>query len=292
MQAVLILAHTAPDQIIRLSRLLKKRFEVYVHFDKKATLSNEHIKKMDKCGIHHFQEVSVNWGGYSIGIAAQILMREALKNPEITHIHVISGQDWPVMNIDEIYDFYQNNNNLYIECYSAIGVKKSGQPIILWQKYYYNYDKVNRRTTFGKIYHRAVIAIQSIMGVDKFKKLNIDLEIYHGANWMDLPRDAVEYALEYIDTHPNVEKMFATGFCSDEFWAQTILNNSHFKERIISDHHRYIVWQPKYNSYPAILDETDFETITQGGYHFARKIVPEYSDKLITLLNEHNNNME
>lgn len=159
MQAVLILAHTAPDHVIKLSKLLRKRFEVYIHFDKKANLTSEHLNKMEELGVHCFQEIFVNWGGWSIGAAAELLMREALKNPEITHIHVISGQDWPTKNIDDIYDFYEGNSNLYLECYKAKGVKKSGQPIILWQQYYYNFDIINRRTTFGKIYHPCYYAV-------------------------------------------------------------------------------------------------------------------------------------
>lgn len=292
MQALLILAHTAPDHVIRLSKLMKKRFEVYIHYDKKAPLTSEKIREMEECGIHCFQAVSVNWSGWSVGAASEFLMREALKNPKITHVHVISGQDQPAMNVDDIYEFYENNANLYIECYAAEGVKKSGEPIVWWQKYYYNYDKVNRRTTFGKIYHRLLIAAQTILGIDKFKKYHVDLELYHGSQWMDLPRDAVEYLLKYFDSHPNVQKLFKTGFCSDEFWIQTILNNSEFKNRIVSDYHRYIVWEHRYNSYPAILDERDFEEITCGKYHFCRKTVPVHSEKLIALLGQKNGNDE
>ncbi len=81
MQAILILAHTAPDHVIRLSKLLKKRFEIYIHFDKKATLLPEHISKMDELGIHWYQQINVMWGGWSIGGAAELLMKEAMKNP-------------------------------------------------------------------------------------------------------------------------------------------------------------------------------------------------------------------
>lgn len=290
MQAILILAHTAPDHVIKLSKLLRKRFEVYIHFDKKAELSHEHLNQMEELGIHCFQEIVVNWGGWSIGGAAELLMREAMKNPEITHIHVISGQDWPTENIDKLYDFYENNDNLYIQCFRAKDIKKSGQPVILWQKYYYNFDKVNRRTTFGKIYHRVIMLLQAIARVDKFKKYDMNLEVYHGPNWMDLPRDSVEYLLDYFDNHPNVQKVFKTGFCPDEFWVQTILYNSSFKERMVQDVHRHMIWERRFNSYPAILNEGDFNEINDGDYHFCRKTIPGISDKLIEMLNSANEN--
>ena len=59
---------------------------------------------------------------------------------------------------------------------------------------------------FGKFYHRALLLGQTLFRVDKFKKLNIDLEIYAGANWVDLPRDAASYCINYLESHPNLQK--------------------------------------------------------------------------------------
>ncbi len=286
MQAILILAHTAPDHVIRLSKLLSEHFEVYIHFDKKTPLEPAHKAQLDEFSIHFCSEYDVKWGSFSIVEATIHLMKMALENPDITHIHLISGQCWPVISPKEIYDFYENNQNIYMECYSAAGIKKSGEPIILWQKYYYNYDQINRRSTFGKIYHRVILALQTIFCINKFKNLDFNLDIYHGSQWMDLPRDSVEYLLNYFNSHPNVQKVFKTGFCSDEFWAQTILHASPLYTRIVSEYHRYILWQERYGSYPAILDETDFDNITCGDYHFCRKVVPDKSDKLIERLTD------
>ena len=171
----------------------------------------------------------------------------------------------------------------------AKNVKKKGESIILWQKYYFNYDKINRRSTFGKIYHRGLLLIQSLLRINKFKKLGINLEIYSGENWVDMPRDAVEYCINYLESHPNLLKMLQTGCFSDEFWMQTILCNSpEFKQRIVKNHHRYIKWQKQHGSYPAILDMSDFDNIINGDYIFARKFENPYSDELITQLNRNN----
>ena len=63
-----------------------------------------------------------------------------------------------------------------------------------------------------------------------------------------------------------------TGFCPDEFWVQTILYNSPYRERIVQDYHRYILWNEQHGSYPAILDESNYTDILKGDYHFMRKI--------------------
>ncbi len=44
---------------------------------------------------------------------------------------------------------------------------------MLWQKYYFDYDKINRRTTFGKIYHRYTLLKQTLLHVDKFKECSL-----------------------------------------------------------------------------------------------------------------------
>lgn len=287
MQAVLILAHKDVKSVIELSRKLQTCFEVYIHFDTKLSLTNEDKKTLEENKLHYFHTIEVNWGAWGISAATILLMREALKNLQITHIHVISGQDWPAKRVEDIYSFYEENNNIYMMCDPARGMKKSGEPIILWQQFYFNYDKVERRTTYGKIYHRISMAIQTLLRVNKYKQLNIDMEIYQGANWMDLPRDAVEYLLDYFDTHENIRKLFMTGFCPDEFWVQTILNNSELSGRIVRDYHRYVKWERKHDSYPAILDENDFEEIVQGDYHFLRKMDRRYSEGLKAKLDEY-----
>lgn len=290
MQAILIMAHRDMEQIIELTEILRKKFEVYIYFDMKMNVSSEEKANLQQMGAHVYQVVNVNWGGWGIAEAARILMQEAMKNPEITYVHVISGQCYPAENVEKIYDFYENNTNIYMTASPVEGAKKSGEPLIWWQKYYFNYDKINRRTTFGKVYHRLNIAVQTVLHVDKIKKLGIDLELFEGANWMDLPRDAVEYLLQYFDTHENVQKLFMTGFCPDEFWVQTILCNSEYKKRIVNDHHRFMKWEHRYGSYPAILDESDFDEICHGNYHFIRKVDLEHSQLLRKKLNDYYGN--
>ncbi|MBP2058099.1 hypothetical protein J2Z60_001276 [Lactobacillus colini] len=286
MQAILILAHKDIEQVTKLATVLNDNFEIYIHFDKKLNIPKSYKQILNKNRIHYISKIYVNWGSWSIGAATVLLMKEALKNPKIDYIHVISGQDWPTDSPVNIYNRFTNDKHIYMIYSKANNRKKSGEPIIWWQKYYFNYDKINRRSTFGKFYHRALLLVQTLFRVNKFKKLGIDLEIYSGSNWTDMPRDAVEYCINYLDSHPNLLRMFQTGCFSDEFWMQTILCNSpEFKQRIIGNHHRYIKWRKQHNSYPAILDESDFDSIINRDYIFARKFDSRYSRELILKLN-------
>lgn len=286
MQAMLILAHKDLEQMVEFTKLLKDEFEVYVHIDTKTPLTEEVRSYLDNNNIHYLQQVDVRWGGWGISEATILLMRQALQNPEVDYVHILSAQDYVATSPAKIKAFYENNTNAYMLYSKAEDEVKSGEPIILWQKYYYNYDKINRRTTFGKIYHRIIFALQTVLRVDKFKKLGITQTIYQGPNWMDIPRDMLEYLISYYDEHENIRQLFKTGYCPDEFWVQTILCNSSYKERIVQDYHRYIKWEAKHGSYPAILDEEEYEQIINGDYHFIRKVDMRYSQKLMQRLIE------
>jgi hypothetical protein len=291
MQAILILAHKNFPQVKKLALKLNRSFKVYIHFDKKMNITATELSSLADHNIQYISEVEVNWGSWSIGEATVRLMKLALSDPNISYLHVISGQDWITQNVDDLYQRFENDTKIYMTYEKASEVKKSGEPIIWWQKYYFNYDQINRRTFFGKFYHRALLLGQTLLRIDKFKKLGIELEIYAGANWVDLPRDAANYCVEYLESHPNLQKMLRTGCFSDEFWMQTILCNSpEYRERIINDHHRYIKWEKQHNSYPAILDEHDLDAILTNDYFFARKFEKEYSHNLIEVLDKANKN--
>ena len=291
MQAILLLAHKEMPLIKELTQKLSKSFEIYIHFDTKMQLSAADEAFLKEHKIHYISEVKVNWGSWSIGEATVRLMRLALKNPAINYFHIISGQDWVAANVEELYQHFENDSKIYMVYEKAAEVKKNGEPIIWWQKYYFNYDRVNRRSMFGKIYHRLLISMQTLLRVDKFKRLGIKEEIYAGANWADLPRDAVEYCLEYLESHPKFLQMLKTGCFSDEFWMQTIIcHEPCFKERLLNENYRYIKWEEKHGSYPAILDEENLAEIQQGDYFFIRKVEAKYSSKLLRQLDRINKN--
>lgn len=285
MQAILILAHKNVQQVVELSRKLNSNFNVYIHFDKKMTLDDNCLKILENENIRYISQEDVKWGSWSIVRATIALMNLALSDKDNRYFHLISGQDWPIINSQEIYDFFEDKNSIYMERYSADRVKKSHEEIINWQKYYYYYDVINRRKLYGKIFHRLTMKLQGLLKINKFKKLKINLDIYAGSQWGSLPRDAVEFALDYLDSHENVHKMFETGFCSDEFWLPTILmNSSKFKDRYENYNYHFIKWTEQHGSYPAILDENNFMELRQSKAFFARKFDADISRKLIEKL--------
>ncbi|WP_019769331.1 beta-1,6-N-acetylglucosaminyltransferase [Streptococcus sobrinus] len=289
MQAILILAHRNFDQIFQLCKTLKPDFEIYIHFDVKIPLNQAQKDLMEQDAIHYISEIDVHWGAWSVTEAELRLMEEALKNPKIDFVHLISGQDWPLQNPKKIREFYEKNDKIYLMAKPAKEETKSGERLIWWQQFYFNYDKINRRSTWGKIYHRVSLNLQRLLRINKLKKLGIDLEIYSGPQWCNLPRDVAQYCLDFMSQYPNYSKMLQTSFCSDEFWLPTIVyNEPKFSERIVGKYYRYIKWEEQHGSYPAILDERDYEAIRSSGAFFGRKFDTAYSQDLINRLESQN----
>lgn len=288
-QAVLILAHKDFDQVLELARQLKSKFDIYIHFDVKMNLSSEEKKKLKNEGIKYISKFDVKWGSWSIVKATIDLMEYALEDKNIDYFHLISGQDWPTQQVNNIYEYFEKNKTkIYLDFEDALSVRKSGEPIIWWVKYYFPYDRINRRSLFGKIFHRINILVQTIIRVNKLRKLDVNFRIYSGSQWFDLPRYAVEYVLKYLKENKELKGILSTSFCSDEFWVPTILkNNKEFSRNIVKNNHRFIKWEKKNGSYPAILDESDYTDIISTDDFFARKIdINGYSKELVRRLNK------
>lgn len=292
MQAVLILAHQDVNQIIKLSKQLVPTFNVYIHFDTKTSISKQQQAQLNEMeNLQFISKYNVKWGSYSIVKATIALMKLALENKENTQFHLISGQDWPLKPAQEIYDFFEGSDTIYMDYYRMLDEIKTHEPEIWWVKYYFNYDQINRRTLFGKIYHRLLLVAEGMLHINKLKKYNLDEDkMYAGQEWIDIPRKPLEYALQEYDHRPELKKLYSTSFCSDEMWIQTILCNSEYRKNINKNIHRFIVKKAKkfHGEKPIYLTEKYYSQIINGNAFFGRKFKSPESTSLIKKLIKHN----
>lgn len=289
MQAVLILAHKDKEQVFKLCEKLNGHFKIYINFDKKCLLTETDKSKLNNLNVKYLNDIDVKWGSWSIVEATINLINLAFNDKEVDYFHLISGQDWPVQEVSRIYNYFEKNKDkVYLEVQNIKGIKKSGEPIEFWQKYYFNYDKINRKSLFGKIYHRFSMIFQTLLRVDKLKKEGVDIELYTGSQWFDMPRRVLEDVLKYLENNRKVRKIFETGFCSDEFWLPTIIMDINKGYKVENKNNRFIKWEKQHDSYPAILDERDLDQIKNSKAMFARKFDLHHSKKLIKMLEENN----
>lgn len=289
-QAVLILAHKDIDQVIDLVHVLAPTFNIYMHVDTKTQLTDSQrtaLAQVDNCKV--IQTRDVKWGSYSIVQATVDLMELAIKDSDNTYFHLISGQDWPLKKPQEIYDYFEHSDKLNMVYWRMLDKVKTGEREIDWVKYWYNYDTINRRSLFGKIYHRLLLVTEKLLRVNRLKKLHLDEDhMYAGREWVDVPRDILKYALDEWHQRPDLQKLFKYSFCSDEMWLQTIVCNSKYQARIDQNIHRYLpeAAGKTHGIKPQMITSADYKTIRDSDAFFGRKFVKPESNEIIQQLAE------
>lgn len=286
MQAAIITAYRDLEQVKMLVDILSEKFEIYIHVDKRVpAIDLEKSGLLEKKGrsVNVYQKFSVNWGSPNHLWGILYCMRNALKNPHITYLHIISGEDFPVKSVEEIYDFFEGKEDIYCE-FSKLNLKgKNRKRIQRWQSTYSFLNIFNYKKLLPKIVVKAMVAFKVCIGVNRLKRL--DVELAQGLVWGSYPRKAIEYCLNYACENPDFISFLEYGYVSEEFFFSTILSNSdYWKNRIAGNNYRYMSWEKRNGSYPAILDESDIYKIQQGDYMFARKIRRPISDTLLSLL--------
>lgn len=284
--AILITAYKNYNQLETLINCFDRNFEIFIHIDKKSKITAKEVSQLRQ--LDHVevveQQYTVNWGGFNHVKCILYLCERAMKNPEISHFHLISGSDFPIKSTGQFKIFFEGNKNAYIDCFSI--------PFVGWSQenggldrldYYSLFDTLDSRKIWQKKLLKKVIYWQKKYHIKRSWPAQMP-KLYAGSTWWSLERDTIAYVLDFIATNHYFAKRFKYTFCAEEFFFQTILMNSDFKDRIQNTNLRFIDWNYKNGSNPSILDETDFEAILSSKAFFARKIEYPISDILVTKL--------
>lgn len=281
MQAVVISAYKDSNYLQRLINFFQDEFKVFIHIDKKSSINIEDLDFNSNVSI--YKKYKINWGSYKHLLAILFCLREVIKYPDIKYIHIISGGDIPVKQIKDFKKF-ENSNKIFME---HIKVTELNDPFI---KKRYEYGTRFPNLDSRKKLIRIVNKLYQMTHRPK-KKIGdySENQLYKGLIWMSLPKDALNYVLAHSEKY-NVLDSIKNVTIPEEFYFQTILMNSDFRNNISSNNITYNDWtKERHGSLPAILDETDFSKIEAGNYYFARKIDSSVSKELIKKISKNIN---
>lgn len=278
--ALLITAFKDLDQLATIAGCVDDRFKIFVHIDRKTTLSEAQMHRLQAIPriVCCEQFYRVNWGGRNHLRAILHLCEEALKHPDIGYLHCITAQDLPIKSPEHIIThFTRLEGRSYLEYFSipAEGWEEGGGLDRL--RYFSFYDGFNFKTQRNRIVR--LIQWQKRLGIRRSYARSLP-KLYAGSTYWSLHRDAVAHVLAYTRAKPQLLKRLKHTFCAEEFYFQTVLVNSPFAASLIPENRRLILWTPKHNSVPAILDEEDWDVIEKSDAFFARKFDIRISDPL------------
>jgi hypothetical protein len=259
--AIMMLVHKNEKQVQRLINHLSKDFDVYVHIDKRSEME---ITGQEN--VFAFKEYKTYWGSFNQIMATLFLLKTAYENHYDRYI-LISGQDLPLLTNKEIKEYFEGNNNEYLDISKT--PRKDKHPKHTIERLtgdYINrkYDKTNQKF---KILFRLRRKAVYIFGRIFPRKIEYDL--YGGSNWTNYSHGCVKKLFEYLENDKNYIKRYKWTDCADEIFFQTIIHQ--LKDiNIINDDLRYVDWESGPEK-PRILREDDYEKLKDTKALFGRK---------------------
>lgn len=277
--AALITAYKNFSYLEALVKKLSGSFSIYIHIDQSSTeIGAEKMEYLEKTyGCKCFAKYVCCWAGYNNLLAYIDLLRIAHRNGH-EYYHILSGEDLPVRSYAQMEQFFENNDRIYISFHKANGE--------IWEeryKYYYIFVNKDPHKRTIALMNKASLGLQKLLRIRR-RQIGRETAIYKGYIFGSLPHDAVSHVVDYVDANPDFMKDISTTFICEEFFLQTILGNSPYRERIACNCLRYSVWEYKNGSIPGYLDETDIEELERGEYMFARKVNYKSSSGLISYM--------
>lgn len=224
--AYLILAHTDPAHLRRLTERLRGDSQVFVHVDAKSDI--EPFMQL-RWGDHvHFVErrVSVRWAGYSMIEATLVLVEAALERAgDFCHAVLLSGLDYPLRSQPDIVHFL--NAHAGHEFIRYIDMRESPEHYLphIERKHFRDYPilaPTRLGVLPGKVLMKALAAMRLRNDWD-------DAVVpYFGSQWWALTRPCLSYALEFMRNNPRFIAMNRQSFSPDEHFFHTLVGNSPF----------------------------------------------------------------
>lgn len=266
MQALVITAYQNQELLEKNLILFSKYFRCYVHVDRKSELNNPaFLEKLNS--MHNVTVISrykINWGSYLHMMAILDLLKMAVQEKEITRVHIISGEDFPVRSFEEFEKFFEVEHRLenFIECTDIRNMPKIK---LRYEKFHFLHI-LNRksRNLLVQLFDKGIRRIQYQIPLKR--KTRFD---YKGLVWSSLSIEAVYEIIRYLTP----ERVRVLKYCeiAEEFMVQNALMSSELKDTVVMDKKRYDDWNGCLTG-PKVLGIQDYKKIKASTAFFARKI--------------------
>lgn len=292
--AYLIMAHNNFYNLEKLLSLLDyEDNDIFLHIDNKVlSFERDYYENIIKNGnIYIYSKYSTNWGGYSLVECEMFLLEEAFKQGHYQYYHLLSGADLPIKKHSEIVNFFDKNNGYQFVQFLDEKLKKEKRKLLIRVKYYHflqEYRNISKNVVIRKTLRyvaKILLGIQMVFRIDRIKDNSMDFK--YGSQWFSITEEFVDYLMrekEYI------RKIFKYTMCPDEFFIQTMLFNSGFKDEIYQykklnnekGNVREINWKKSSDpSHPYVWTNQDFKELLDSKALFARKFEAKLDKEII-----------
>lgn len=285
--AVLILAHNNFEVVKTLLRQFDQPcFDIYIHISAKVkTYPKTDLQAcINKASLTFVNRVKTGYCNYRQLEGVLSLLRES-SGTYHDYYHLISGADLRIKTLQYFNEFFHLNNGKEFVGFSS-SVRADSY---LYRNYFISQCRQKSRflsLVFINL-RKMLIQIQKVL----HREISFPFEVKKGCDWYSLTHNAVCYLLK---EEPVFKKYFYHAYCPTEFFAQTLLWNSEYKNRLyginLLDENksclRYIDWN-RGTPYVFLSKDID-ELMNSGEYMFARKFDQNTDMKVVNQIYELN----
>ncbi|MCC5615786.1 beta-1,6-N-acetylglucosaminyltransferase [Nostoc sp. CHAB 5836] len=294
--AYIILAHNYPEQLLRLvDQLNTDKTSFFIHIDKSSDrkiFKQISAELMDFPNVFFLKRYNSKWGSFGI-VKATLKVINSIVETGICfdYIILLSGQDYLIKSNTYIKMFLQENQGKeFIEYFSLPdkrwgehgGLKRIDSWHFSWRNKYFDIpEKQKFQSYIASLLYSLVILL-----LPKKRKLIEGYAIYGGSQFWCLTGECIKWINIFVQQNPKFVKRFHYTFCPDEIFFQTIILNSHFKDKVVNNNLKYIDWGNVNSCHPMILDKNDVEKIRQSEKLFARKFDPTKDSDILDMIDQ------
>lgn len=269
-QAICIQCHAHPELVNYIIEVFPEEFyDFFVHVDKKSTIIDQIEKKNN---VTFVPRVDVRWGRFS-QVEATLKLLDAVDGEHYQYVHLISGNCFPAMSPEEMYEKLKKDQTQYIEITDLM----NGISTWSWQgkdRYLVKYPQwmiqrpANKPLRYFRIAYR-----EFVMRTKVFQRKKLPAaHFYGGSSWFSVTGEAIEWMKGYLLSHPEYADFFKNGVCSDEVFFSTLMAMSPFLSMIANDAKRFMLWEGTNTGGPMELRESNARQICRSGDFWCRKV--------------------
>lgn len=297
--AYIILAHKNPEQLTRLiDRLNTETASFFVHIDQ-ATNEDTYAQMVKQLSslpnVYFLKRYHTYWGSFNLVKATFEGIKEIFKIPvDFDYVMFLSGQDYPIKSNAQIEQFLSKNLGKEFIEYNPLPYENWTDP-----NFTINVDRIENWFINGKLVKHDSIALPKNASLKLrvfltlcswLMRLNIlprkrkfpeGFQPFCGSAFWCLSRNCAEYINNFIQQNPAFINFFKFAGITDEVFFQTIILNSPFKEQVINNDLKYVVWPG-----PAILGKNDLENLKNSSDLFARKFDPTTDPEVLDIIDQ------
>lgn len=265
MQAMIITAYQDYQALERMVKALSRRALCFVHVDAKSAITSEQTQSLNAIeNVTAIRKYKINWGSVYHLYALLDLCRLALADARVTHLHLISAQDFPIMSANALERCFEGDDRIHMQLLRTGDYPELAHRIEHFHfMHLLNYRDMSERT-------------QNWVGrIDRWQeKLHVRRRLNlpgKGLVWCSMPRAAAEHALDAPQNKRLLKKLKYT-YIPEEFYFQNAFAGTAFEDKITGKELRFSIWNEPRRGTPALLEESDLSRIDASGCVFARKI--------------------